>query len=141
MAAEMISKEAYVDLMARAVRDQFPDEQRAFDISGKHVADQLYATGSLSGRTAPGADEFQFLEAATQTVQFIAAMVATFEAIRALVEKLRKMKKGKAKKEEATKEELLEALWSKQLQSAGIEPEKARALTSKFRSEIVALVK
>jgi len=57
------------------------------------------------------------------------------------VEKLRKMKKGKAKKEEATKEELLEALWSKQLQSAGIEPEKARALTSKFRSEIVALVK
>jgi len=141
METEMVSKEAYVEFMARAVRDQFPDEQRAFDISGRHVADQLYSTGSLSGRGAAGTDEFQFLEAATQTVQFIAAMVATFEAIRALVEKLRKMKKGKSKKAEATKEELLEALWRKQLESAGIESEKAKALTSKFHSELAALVK
>ncbi len=86
----MMSKDEYLTFVSRIVTEVVPSEKTAFAVAGPQLADALYSNpvvGINVGERRPS--EFQFLDTATQVLEFVGLMIGTFNTIRKLLKTIK----------------------------------------------------
>jgi hypothetical protein len=129
----MINEMEYVELMHRIVAAVLPEEVAAFELSGPHVARQLFA-GESPGSGAASAGEFQFIDNVADVLKFVGLMIGTLEGIWKISDRLKKLRK-------VDSEDALAAQWKRHLLQHGVDDAVASEAVSRFRADILALVR
>jgi len=129
----MINEQEYVELMHKIVAAVLPEEEAAFELSGSHVAHQLFAGESAVGGAA-SAGEFQFIDNVTEVLKFVGLMIGTLEGIWKISDRLKKL--GKTDSEDE-----LAAQLKQHLLQHGVDDAVASEAMRRFRADILALVR
>lgn len=130
----MIDKREYFSLMRRMVAEVLPEELAAFELSGEHVAQQLFAGHAPSIGTGSAA-EFQFIDNVTDVLTFVGLMIGTLEGLWKIADRLKKAGRS------STTEDELAAQWKQHLLMHAVDEQVANAAVKRFRDDILALAK
>ena len=130
----MISQEEYLALVHEMVKVAIPEELMAFELSGTYISGQLFENGTTEGGGSGGVTEFQFLDGATELLNFVGLMIGTFEGIWKVIERIRK-KRAQVADEEIVKQ------WRDYLRERGVENALADDVVARFRSDVITLAR
>jgi len=130
----MLPEKEYLELMHKVVAEVLPQELAAFELSGTHLAKELF-DGNVPGCASGSADEFQFVDGILDVLKFVALMIGTFEGIWKLADRIKKLR------EKDIDEDALADEWKAYLLERGVSEKLAAEVVTRFGSDMITLAR
>jgi hypothetical protein len=131
----MMSKDEYLVFVGQIVAEIAPSEKTAFAVAGPQLADSLYSGQGISAvLDKRPSSEFQFLDVATQVLQFVGLMIGTFSTIEKFIKSVKPY-------EDVDLKQKLASQWAHELRHYGLSEATAAEIAERFSDELAIAMK
>ena len=126
--------ESYTELIGRICREELPNETLVFELEGANLVRKQLGDEDIRRQDGAASGEFNFISETIQSLQLVSLLWGTYEIIKKVRRELSPAPSAGAPQAG------LATQWEATLISAGITPEKAKEIASRFSGDLVKVI-